>query len=71
MAQSVERRIGSAEVTGPIPVSSFFYALRAGGVLKRGTPLFTLRNCLFLHHKSGGEGDKGTEPRKLPVLLRQ
>ena len=24
MAQSVERRIGSAEVTGPIPVSSFF-----------------------------------------------
>ena len=23
MAQSVERRIGSAEVTGPIPVSSF------------------------------------------------
>ena len=26
MAQSVERRIGSAEVTGPIPVSSFFYA---------------------------------------------
>ena len=26
VAQSVERRIGSAEVTGPIPVSSFFYA---------------------------------------------
>ena len=24
VAQSVERRIGSAEVTGPIPVSSFF-----------------------------------------------
>ena len=24
MAQSVERRIGSAEVTGPIPVSSFY-----------------------------------------------
>ena len=24
MAQSVERRIGSAEVTGSIPVSSFF-----------------------------------------------
>ena len=24
MAQSVERRIGSAEVTGPIPVSSSF-----------------------------------------------
>lgn len=23
MAQSVERRIGSAEVTGPIPVTSF------------------------------------------------
>lgn len=26
VAQSVERRIGSAEVTGPIPVSSFFCA---------------------------------------------
>ena len=25
MAQSVERRLGKAEVTGPIPVSSFFY----------------------------------------------
>ena len=25
VAQSVERRIGSAEVTGPIPVSSSFY----------------------------------------------
>ena len=30
VAQSVERRIGSAEVTGPIPVSSFFYALKNG-----------------------------------------
>lgn len=26
MAQSVERRIGSAEVTGPIPVSSLWRA---------------------------------------------
>lgn len=25
MAQSVERRLGKAEVTGPIPVISFFY----------------------------------------------
>ena len=25
MAQSVERRIGSAEVTGPIPVSSSYF----------------------------------------------
>ena len=25
VAQSVERRIGSAEVTGPIPVSSFIF----------------------------------------------
>ena len=25
IAQSVVRRIGSAEVTGPIPVTSFFY----------------------------------------------
>ena len=28
VAQSVERRIGSAEVTGPIPVSSFFCCLK-------------------------------------------
>ena len=27
MAQSVERRIGSAEVTGPIPVASFLKTL--------------------------------------------
>ena len=27
IAQSVERRIGSAEVTGPIPVSSSFFML--------------------------------------------
>ena len=26
VAQSVERRIGSAEVTGPIPVSSFIFS---------------------------------------------
>ncbi len=30
MAQSVERRIGSAEVTGPIPVSSFSSFIRTG-----------------------------------------
>ena len=28
VAQSVERRIGSAEVTGPIPVSSSFLLVR-------------------------------------------
>ena len=28
VAQSVERRIGSAEVTGPIPVSSFLKSMR-------------------------------------------
>ncbi len=30
VAQSVERRIGSAEVTGPIPVSSFSSFIRTG-----------------------------------------
>lgn len=34
VAQSVERRIGSAEVTGPIPVSSFFYALKMAHFLE-------------------------------------
>lgn len=33
MAQSVERRIGSAEVTGPIPVSSFLKPLKDQGFL--------------------------------------
>lgn len=28
VAQSVVRRIGSAEVTGPIPVASFLYRVR-------------------------------------------
>ena len=28
MAQSVERRIGSAEVTGSIPVTSFLFLLK-------------------------------------------
>ena len=32
VAQSVERRIGSAEVTGPIPVSS---SLKSSGNLER------------------------------------
>ena len=30
VAQSVVRRIGSAEVTGPIPVSSFFTQRKLG-----------------------------------------
>ena len=30
MAQSVERRLGKAEVTGSIPVISFFYCLKKG-----------------------------------------
>ena len=38
VAQSVERRIGSAEVTGPIPVSSL---MKSGGNLEfAGFPLF-------------------------------
>ncbi len=31
MAQSVERRIGSAEVTGSIPVTSFLFLLKNSG----------------------------------------
>ena len=40
VAQSVERRIGSAEVTGPIPVSSF--GERAGDFGWKGLPYFKL-----------------------------
>lgn len=39
VAQSVVRRIGSAEVTGPIPVSSFLKALYLQGFF-----LFVLHN---------------------------
>ena len=38
VAQSVVRRIGSAEVTGPIPVSSLL--LKSGIPYKTGIPLF-------------------------------
>jgi hypothetical protein len=38
VAQSVERRIGSAEVTGPIPVSSFF--MKTGILNFRGSGFF-------------------------------
>ncbi len=38
VAQSVERRIGSAEVTGPIPVSSF--VRNVGSLVFTGLPLF-------------------------------
>ena len=43
VAQSVERRIGSAEVTGPIPVSSSFFE-SAGALIFQGVRLF-----LFLY----------------------
>ncbi len=50
MAQSVERRIGSAEVTGSIPVGSFFAEIaqlverfiRNEGVVG-SSPIFSLR----------------------------
>ena len=55
MAQSVERRIGSAEVTGPIPVASlkkagafasaFFYILLSSVYIKRRCNLGLL--CLI------------------------
>lgn len=35
VAQSVERRIGSAEVTGPIPVSSFIKKTFQGKELRK------------------------------------
>ena len=38
VAQSVVRRIGSAEVTGPIPVSSFF--MKTGILNFRGSGFF-------------------------------
>ena len=41
VAQSVERRIGSAEVTGPIPVSSS--DKKSGNVGFTAFPLFGLR----------------------------
>ena len=41
MAQSVERRIGSAEVTGPIPVSSSFFE-SAGALIFQGVRLFLI-----------------------------
>ena len=41
MAQSVERRIGSAEVTGPIPVSSS--DKKSGNVGFTAFPFFGLR----------------------------
>ena len=47
MAQSVERRIGSAEVTGPIPVSSFFI----NRMQKINRPQIGLFFCAFLEKK--------------------
>ena len=44
MAQSVERRIGSAEVTGPIPVSSSFE--KRGNLENTRFPLFCVPESL-------------------------
>ena len=44
VAQSVERRIGSAEVTGPIPVSSSLE--KRGNLVFTGFPLFLLFKTL-------------------------
>ena len=44
MAQSVERRIGSAEVTGPIPVSSSFE--KSGNLESIRVPLFCMPESL-------------------------
>ena len=44
VAQSVERRIGSAEVTGPIPVSSSFE--KSGNLENTRFPLFCVPESL-------------------------
>ena len=44
VAQSVERRIGSAEVTGPIPVSSSFE--KCGNLENTRFPLFCVPESL-------------------------
>ena len=51
VAQSVERRIGSAEVTGPIPVSSSFFE-SAGALIFQGVRLFLIP---LLYYFSGVE----------------
>ena len=63
VAQSVERRIGRAEVTGPIPVSSF-KILANTGVLRSllfETPVFCnspgYRNCYFFAGRAPGGGN--------------
>ena len=51
MAQSVERRIGSAEVTGPIPVSSFiFFAQKRCGVFNCSKKTSHLRYLLLYYY---------------------
>ena len=51
VAQSVERRIGSAEVTGPIPVSSSH--IRSGNIDFTVFPLFVFhKRCRFSYCKS-------------------
>ena len=48
MAQSVERRLGKAEVTGSIPVSSFFKLNKCFIVLKMSIPMrYTPLNIFF------------------------
>ena len=62
MAQSVERRIGSAEVTGPIPVSSFFYCPKKSmlsGFTKFGWSFAILLRTAFI------------KPRKIKIFAYQ
>ena len=48
VAQSVERRIGSAEVTGPIPVSSFHARLKPCKTREKDRHQARLNACPFL-----------------------
>ena len=52
VAQSVERRLGKAEVTGPIPVSSSFFYFLNGNVYQRkqGSQVKLRLPCFILYN---------------------
>ena len=54
MAQTVERRIGSAEVTGSIPVSSFFCCEKR---IKKDRIRAGMADPLLLWKKGGRQGN--------------
>ena len=66
VAQSVERRIGSAEVTGPIPVSSFH--IRSGNIDFTVFPLFVFEKRYGLV-RDGRKKRTPESPMRLEVLF--